>query len=113
MRGESALDGLGCARRGSERPCCRWAWREAGCETGAAPADRPQDFPARGRRTLKPGPPPPAGGRQPPTSSSTPPHKPPPPAGRRQPWGGGKRNMKPRPPQPIDTRTSPPRAGGR
>ncbi len=47
-------------------------------ETETTPADRPQDFPATGRRAVKPGPPPPAGGRQP--------------------WGGGKRNMKPRPP---------------
>ena len=52
--------------------------REAEHETETTPADRPQDFPATGRRAVKPGPPPPAGGRQP--------------------WGGGKRNMKPRPP---------------
>lgn len=61
--------------------------REAEHETGTAPADRPQDFPATGRREVKPEPPPPAGWRQPP-----------PPAGGRQPWDGGKRNMKPRPP---------------
>ncbi len=47
-------------------------------ETETTPADRPQDFPATGRRAVKPEPPPPADGRQP--------------------WGGGKRNMKPRPP---------------
>ena len=52
--------------------------REAEHETETAPADRPQDFPATGRRAVKPEPPPPAGGRQP--------------------WDGGKRNMKPRPP---------------
>ena len=52
--------------------------REAEHETETTPADRPQDFPATGRRAVKPGPPPPAGWRQP--------------------WDGGKRNMKPRPP---------------
>ena len=52
--------------------------REAEHETETTPADRPQDFPATGRRAVKPEPPPPAGGRQP--------------------WDGGKRNMKPRPP---------------
>ena len=52
--------------------------REAEHETQTTPADRPQDFPATGRRAVKPGPPPPAGWRQP--------------------WDGGKRNMKPRPP---------------
>ena len=52
--------------------------REAEHETQTTPADRPQDFPATGRRAVKPGPPPPAGGRQP--------------------WSGEKRNMKPRPP---------------
>ena len=52
--------------------------REAEHETQTTPADHPQDFPATGRRAVKPEPPPPAGGRQP--------------------WDGGKRNMKPRPP---------------
>ena len=52
--------------------------REAEHETETAPADRPQDFPATGRRAVKPRPPQPTGGRQP--------------------WDGGKRNMKPRPP---------------
>ena len=52
--------------------------REAEHETDTTPADRPQDFPATGRRAVKPRPPQPTGGRQP--------------------WDGGKRNMKPRPP---------------
>ena len=63
-------------------PACGWeatvGRREAEHETETTPADRPQDFPATGRRAVKPGPPPPAGWRQP--------------------WDGGKRNMKPRPP---------------
>ena len=63
-------------------PACGWeatvGRTEAEHETETTPADHPQDFPATGRRAVKPGPPPPAGWRQP--------------------WDGGKRNMKPRPP---------------
>ena len=79
--------------------------REAEHETQTTPADRPQDFPATGRRAVKPGPPPPAGWRQPwGGGKRNMKLRPPPPAGGRQPWSGGKRNMKPRPPPPAGGR---------
>ena len=56
--------------------------REAEHETETTPADRPQDFPATGRRAVKPRPPLPAGGETP--------------------WDGGKQSVKER-----ETETTP------